>query len=127
MKGQNQWDLEFWENELGHCPAEDALNKIKASNFKVYQFIRKTIEKFSRWPITYFLRSKYIKRVRGELLEYRITALGNEFRMLGIIQYPLDGIPSFLCLHCLLKKRDRLSSKDIDLAFERLKIYKGQS
>jgi len=127
MEEQLLWELEFWKNKVGNCPVEEVMRDIRRSNPRLYEDIYDKIVRFSRdWPIRDFLRSTHVKYIQDKLMEYRITAVGQEFRMLGIVRYPLNDVPRLLCFHAFLKKSGKMPKRELKLALERLKQYKGQ-
>ena len=127
MKEQLLWELEFWENKVGNCPVEDVMRDIRHSDPRLYEDIYDKIGRFSCvWPMQDFLRSAHVKYLKDKLIEYRITAAGQEFLMLGIVLYPLGDVPRFLCFHAFLKKSEKMPKRELRLALERLRQYKGQ-
>jgi phage-related protein len=127
MGKQHLWELEFWQDWLGNCPAAKFMREIKVSNPLLHESVCDKIRQFSEhWPIEAFLQSQYIKYIQGNLCEYRITAEKNELRMLGIVDYRPDQPPRFLCFHCFWKKSKKMPQRELEVALKRLEQYKGQ-
>ncbi len=124
MGKKHLWELEFWEDDQGNCPAADAMRALKSSNSVLFEFVCEKIRRFSEdWEIKNFLGSKYITDLKNGLWEYKITAAKNEFRMLGIIEN-FAVPPQFLCFHCFHKKSKKIPLKHIKISLQRLAEYK---
>lgn len=125
MGKKHLWELDFWEDAKGNCPAADVMRYLKTSDSELFEFVCEKIRRFSEdWEINFFLKSKYIKGLKNGLWEYKITANKNEIRMLGIIEDSANPPPKFLCFHCFHKKSKKTRQNDIDIALKRFKEYR---
>jgi len=126
--GKNHiWEVVFWKNEHGNCPAAETMKQIIQANKESHKFICDKIRKFSEdWNIGDFLRSKYIEDLKNGLWEYKISVNKMEFRMLGVLEYPRSSVPQFVCFHSFYKKSRKIPQPQMELALERFKKYKGQ-
>ncbi|HCC05535.1 TPA: hypothetical protein DEP58_04540 [Patescibacteria group bacterium] len=80
----------------------------------------KIVCKLSDWEQLDFgslLKAEHIKKVEGKLFEVRVKIKGDCYRFLGIIKGH-----TFLLLHAIKKKRQKLPRKDIELAKYRSKL-----
>jgi len=105
-----RWRVEFYE-EKGNCPVRDFLDGLgKAQQAKVIAAIRMLEEEGPNLPFP------YSSQVRGKVRELRIRFGRDRLRVL----YFGDPERTFVLLHALSKRTDRLLDSDIAIAEARV-------
>ena len=105
------WRVDFYADEDGFAPVEDFMAGLpRAPKAKALAIIKLLEEEGPRLPYP------YCSQVRGKIRELRTQYGKDKIRIL----YFGDSRRYFILLHGLLKRTDRLSEEDIQMAEERM-------
>ena len=108
------WPADFFEDSAGSVPVEDFLKALPIGHRAKAVAIVKLLE--SQGPTLPF---PYSSQVKGKLRELRTQQGKDKLRIL----YFADSRRSFILLHAVLKKSDKLDVGDIRVAEERMEVH----
>ncbi len=106
-----RWTVDFFEEEDGSAPVEDFISGLPGQHRAKALAIVKRLEEAG--PT---LRFPYSSQVRGKLRELRTQQGKDRIRIL----YFGDSRRWFILLHGLIKRTDKLSKSDIQIAEQRM-------
>lgn len=109
-----KWTVEFYEEEDGSAPVEEFLNSLPTRHKAKGLAIVRLLEEAG--PTLPFPHSS---QVRGRLRELRTQQGKDKIRIL----YFGDARRWFILTHGLIKRTDRLSESDIQIAEKRMRTH----
>lgn len=112
------WAVEFYEEEDGNFPVEDFLAKLsKEHRRKAVAIVQRLKEAGPTLPFP------YSSQVKGKLRELRTQYGKDKIRIL----YFADRQRRFILLHAFMKRTEKLSVTDIEIAERRMKQHERES
>ena len=108
------WEIEYYEASRGRFPVKEFIDDLNA---KEKAKIARTIDLLEEFGID--LGMPYAKHVEGELWELRARLSNNRLRIL----YFLNSGSVFIMLHGFVKKTQRVTKVDLEIARQRLGDY----
>ena len=108
------WQVDFYEEEDGSAPVEDFIAGLSRGHKAKTLAIVKLLEEIG--PT---LRYPYSSQVRGKIRELRTQYGKDKIRIL----YFGDSRRYFILLHGFVKRTDRLSEEEIQIAGERMHAH----
>ena len=108
------WTVDFYEEEDGSAPVEEFLARLPIEHkAKALAIVRRLEEVGPALPFP------YSSQVSGKIRELRTQQGRDKIRIL----YFADKRRWFILLHGLIKRRKKLSERDIETAEERMKKH----
>lgn len=108
------WGVDFYEEEDGSAPVEDFIARLSRGHKAKVLAIVKLLEETG--PT---LRYPYSSQVRGKIRELRTQYGKDKIRIL----YFGDARRYFILLHGFVKRTDRLSEEEIQIAEIRMHVH----
>ncbi len=111
------WEIEYYAATNGQIPVKEF---VEALNVKERAKVARTIDLLEEFGIN--LGMPYAEHVEGELWELRARLSHNRYRII----YFLNTGDVFVMLHGFVKKTQRISKNEIEIAKTRLRDYMSQ-
>jgi len=108
------WEIEYYMAANGRIPVKEFID---ALNFKEKAKVARTIDLLEEFGIN--LGMPYAEHVEGELWELRARLSNNRYR---IIYFLITG-EKFIMLHGFVKKTQKISKNELEIAKKRLRDY----
>jgi phage-related protein len=108
------WEIEYYETADGHIPVKEF---IEALNVKERAKVAWTIDLLEEFGIN--LGMPYAEHIEGELWELRARLSHNRYRII----YFLNTGKVFIMLHGFVKKTQKISKNELDMAKNNLRGY----
>ena len=115
----HKWEIEYWKDGDGRCPVCEFMHDLYNNDSVGHALVREKIKRFQTWEISQVMVGD-LEDIGNRTWEFKINVARRKVRMLGRL-YRDEGPPRFLAVHAFLKKRRRLTNKDIKIAINRLK------
>jgi len=111
------WEIEYYEDSEGQQPVKEFID---ALDIKAKAKVARTIDLLEEFGIN--LSMPYAEHIEGNLWELRARLSNKRYRII----YFLNTGKVFVLLHGFVKKTQKLSKNDLELALKRLKYYKSR-
>ncbi len=112
------FEIVFYKESSGKSPIEEFLDELEKKNTALYDKTLKGLEKLKNSAYHKEPLSKHLER---GLWELRTRLENNTVRII----YTFDKRQVIILLHAFVKKQQKTSTHDLEVARKRLKYYKG--
>jgi phage-related protein len=111
------WEIEYYEAANGQIPVREFIETL---NVKERAKVAWTIDLLMEFGIN--LGMPYAEHVEGDLWELRARLSNSRYRII----YFLNTGKVFIMLHGFVKKTQKISKNDLDIANKRLRDYSSR-
>ena len=119
---KNKFKVNFWENSNNVCYAQtDLFDNLSKKDMKLLENLLKRIERYENYTFEQLIKSNYLEKIDNDLWELKFH-LQSEVRFIGTINDTTFSV--FESLVHFKKKTQKIETKYINKAKERLKEYK---
>jgi len=108
------WEIDHYEAADGRFPVKEFID---ALNVKEKAKVARTIDLLEEFGIN--LGMPFAEHIEGKLWQLRVRLASNRYRLI----YFLDTGKAFILLHGFVKKTQRISTIDLEIAKKRLKDH----
>jgi len=111
------WRVVFYRDKVGNEPAKDF---ILAQSDEAIGAILHVFDLLYRFDLS--LGKPYVEKIEGKIWSLRIKHSSDYYR---ILYFAFSG-KKFILLHAVKKKSDKLSKRDLDIAFKRMNDHEAR-
>ena len=111
------WRIIFYKDKSGNEPVKEFI--LNQSDGAIGEILH-VFDLLYRFNLS--LGKPYVEKVEGRIWELRIKHSSDFYR---ILYFTFSG-KKFILLHALVKKSDKLPTRDIQLAIKRMNEYESQ-